>query len=49
MFETKGGPKNEHSNLLHLEHMYIFLCAAPQDLVRSKTDTPWRYFDADGE
>ncbi|KAF9484081.1 hypothetical protein BDN70DRAFT_903846 [Pholiota conissans] len=49
MLETRGGPKNERSNLLRLAHMIVLLVAPLQDLVRGTRHTPWRYFDAGGD
>ena len=50
MFKTRGGPENKQLNLCHLSHMVSLLGRPPVDfLSQSETDTPWQYFDKEGE
>ncbi|KIY50040.1 kinase-like protein [Fistulina hepatica ATCC 64428] len=50
MFKVRGGPDNEEADVYHLAHMVALLGLPPVDFLRRRTtDTPWRYFDGEGE
>ncbi|KIY53612.1 kinase-like protein [Fistulina hepatica ATCC 64428] len=49
MFKAWGGPKNEEADVYHLAHMVALLGPPPVDFLRRcTTDTPWEYFDEEG-
>ena len=50
MFKTRGGSENKQLDLYHLSHMVSLLGPPPVDFLnQSETDTPWQYFDKEGE
>lgn len=50
MFKATGGPEKKQLNLYHLSHMVSLLGPPPVDFLKqSETDTPWQYFDQEGE
>ncbi|KIY53613.1 kinase-like protein [Fistulina hepatica ATCC 64428] len=50
MFKVRGGPDNEEADVYHLAHMVALLGPPPVDFFRRwTTDTPWEYFDEEGE
>ncbi|KIY50014.1 putative CDK4/6 [Fistulina hepatica ATCC 64428] len=49
MFKVSGGPDNEEADVYHLAHMVALLGPPPVDFLRRcTTDTPWQYFDEEG-